>query len=144
MTTVIEFSGPILLDTCAAIWLMGGAPLSTPSQAAIHAANANNLGVYVSAFTSWEIGILVAKGRLPLTLSPEVWFDTLLAMPGLRLANLTPKVLIDSTSLPGTPPSDPADQIIAATARLHGFRLITRDGKLLDYARQGHILATKC
>jgi len=42
------------------------------------------------------------------------------------------------------PPSDPADQIIAATARLYGFRLITRDGKLLDYAEQGHILATKC
>jgi PIN domain nuclease of toxin-antitoxin system len=73
-----------------------------------------------------------------------VWFDTLLSMPGVRLANLTPKVLIDSTALPGTPPSDPADQIIAATARLYGFRLITRDGKLLDYARQGHILATKC
>jgi PIN domain nuclease of toxin-antitoxin system len=73
-----------------------------------------------------------------------VWFDALLAMPGIRLANLTPKVLVDSTALPGTPPSDPADQIIAASARLYGFRLITRDSKLLDYARQGHILATKC
>jgi PIN domain nuclease of toxin-antitoxin system len=144
MRTDIEFPGPVMLDSCAAIWLMGGAPLSAPSQAAIHVARANNLGVYVSAFTVWEIGILVAKGRLPLTLSPEVWFDTLLAMPGVRLANLTPKVLIDSTALPGTPPSDPADQIIAATARLHGFRVITRDSKLLDYAREGHILATKC
>jgi PIN domain nuclease of toxin-antitoxin system len=65
-------------------------------------------------------------------------------MPGVRLANLTPKVLIESTALPGRPPSDPADQIIAATARFYGFHLITRDGKLLDYAQQGHILASKC
>jgi PIN domain nuclease of toxin-antitoxin system len=135
---------PLLLDTCAAIWLMGGAPLSTSSLTLIEDARTGNIGVYVSAFTAWEIGILVAKRRLPLTLSPEVWFDALLAMPGIRLANLTPKVLVDSTALPGTPPSDPADQIIAASARLYGFRLITRDSKLLDYARQGHILATKC
>jgi len=46
--------------------------------------------------------------------------------------------------LPGAPPADPADRIIAATARLHGYRVITRDGKLLSYAAQGHILATAC
>jgi PIN domain nuclease of toxin-antitoxin system len=144
MRTEMESPGPVLLDTCAALWFMGGAPLSAPSRSAIHAAIVANLGVYISPFTAWEIGTLVAKGRLPLTLSPEVWFDTLLSMPGVRMANLTPKVLIESTALPGTPPSDPADQINAATARLYGLRLITRDSKLLDYARQGHILATKC
>jgi len=79
-----------------------------------------------------------------MTLSPEVWFDTLLALPGVRLAALTPKVLISSTALPGTPPSDPADRIIAATARLYGYRVITRDSKLLDYAAQGHVLVTAC
>jgi len=144
MRTEMDSPHPVLLDTCAALWLMGAEPISAPSRAAIHAATSSNLGVYVSAFTAWEIGTLVARRRLPLTLSPDVWFDTLLAMPGVRLANITPKLLIDSTALPGTPPSDPADQIIAATARLYGYRLITRDRKLLDYARQGHILATKC
>lgn len=102
------------------------------------------MGVYLSPFTAWEIGTLVSKGRLHLTLSPEVWFDALLALPGVRLAALTPKVLISSTALPGTPPSDPADRIIAATARLYGYRVITRDSKLLDYAVQGHVLATAC
>jgi PIN domain nuclease of toxin-antitoxin system len=135
---------PILLDTCAALWLMGGAPLSASSRTLIRDARTKNLGVYVSPFTAWEIGTLVVKKGLPLTLPPEEWFEALLAMPGVRLADLLPKVLIDSTALPGMPPSDPADQIIAATARLYGFRLITRDGKLLDYAQQGHILATKC
>ena len=135
---------PVLLDTCAAIWLMSHAPLSAASRTAIRTAQAANLGVYLSPFTAWEIGTLVSKGRLHLTLSPEVWFDTLLALPGVRLAALTPKVLIGSTALPGSPPSDPADRIIAATARLYGYRVITRDSKLLDYAAQGHVLVTAC
>ena len=135
---------PVLLDTCAAIWLMSRAPLSSASRTAIRAAQTANLGVYLSPFTAWEVGTLAAKGRLHLTLSPEVWFETMLALPGVRLAALTPQLLLHSTALPGTPPSDPADRIIAATARLYGYRVITRDSKLLDYAAQGHILVTVC
>jgi PIN domain nuclease of toxin-antitoxin system len=123
---------------------MSRAPLSTASRTAIRAAQSANLGVYLSPITAWEIGTLVAKGRLHLTLSPEVWFETLLALPGVRLAMLSPQVLIGSTALPGTPPNDPADRIIAATARLYGYRVITRDSKLLDYAAQGHVLVTGC
>jgi PIN domain nuclease of toxin-antitoxin system len=123
---------------------MSRAPLSSASRAAIRAAQTANLGVYLSPFTAWEIGTLVSKGRLHLTLSPEVWFESLLALTGVRLAELTPRLLIASTALPGKPPSDPADRIIAATARLNGYRVITRDSKLLAYAVQGHILATAC
>jgi PIN domain nuclease of toxin-antitoxin system len=134
----------ILLDTCAALWLMGGEPMSEASRSAIRKARALNTGVYVSPFTAWEIGTLVAKARLQLTLSPDAWFETLMALPGVRLAALTPKVLIASTVLPGTPPSDPADRIIAATARMHGHIVITRDQKLLAYAREGHIRVQPC
>ena len=137
-------AGPVLLDTCAAIWLMNRSPLSSVSRSAIRSAQTANLGVYLSPFTAWEIGTLVAKGRLHLTLSPEVWFESLLELPGVRLAELTAKLLISSTALPGTPPGDPADRIIAATARLYGYRVITRDSKLLGYAAQGHIMATAC
>jgi PIN domain nuclease of toxin-antitoxin system len=134
----------ILLDTCAAIWLMEGEPMSEASLLAIRGAREANVGVYLSPFTAWEIGTLIAKQRLHLTLSPDVWFETLLAEPGMRLAGLTPKILIASTALPGKPPSDPADRIIAATARVYGHVVITRDGKLLEYAREGHIRATLC
>jgi PIN domain nuclease of toxin-antitoxin system len=57
---------------------------------------------------------------------------------------ITPRLLISSTVLPGTPPSDPADRIIAATSRLYRYCVITRDKKLLDYAEQGHIQAIAC
>ena len=134
----------ILLDTCAAIWLMGGEPISQDSRKAILSAGAAHIGVYVSPITAWEIGTLIAKQRLQLTLSPEIWFERLLAMPGVRLAELTPMILLASAALPGSPPADPADRIIAATARVRGHVVITRDKKLLDYAREGHIRAIAC
>jgi PIN domain nuclease of toxin-antitoxin system len=134
----------VLLDTCAAIWIMNKMPLSIASRKAIQKAYRANAGVYVSPFTAWEVGMLVSKGRLTLTILPDAWFDSLIAMPGIRLAPLTPKILLASSALPGTPPADPADRIIAATARALGHILITRDAKLLDYAHQGHIRAIAC
>ena len=79
---------PVLLDTCAVIWLMSRATLAPASLTAIRAAQTASLGVYISPFTAWEIGTLVAKGRLHLTLTPEVWFERVLALPGVRLAGL--------------------------------------------------------
>jgi PIN domain nuclease of toxin-antitoxin system len=137
-------TAPILLDTCAALWLMGKEPMSPESLAALRTARAANSGIYVCTFTAWEIGTLVAKGRIQLTLTPEVWFESLLAIPGIRLSALSPAVLLASTSLPGTPPSDPADRIVAATARTFGYTVLTRDQKLLAYAQHGHMSALAC
>jgi PIN domain nuclease of toxin-antitoxin system len=123
---------------------MAGATMSPESLNAIRAARRANLGVYVSPFTAWEVGTLVAKIRVQLTLASDVWFANLLAQPGVRLAPLTPAELLASTALPGSPPSDPADRIIAATARLHGQIIVTRDRKLLAYAKEGHVRVQAC
>ena len=135
---------PVLLDSCAAIWLMNGDTISARSRAIINAAQTENAGIYVSPITAWEIATLAAKNRLQLTLSPEAWFDSLLRLPGVRLAPMPPKVLIASASLPGAPPQDPVDRIIAATGRTFGFSIITRNGELMLYARAGHIDAVAC
>jgi PIN domain nuclease of toxin-antitoxin system len=134
----------VLLDTCAAIWIMKKMPLAAPSRKVIQRAYSANAGVYVSPFTAWEVGKLASKGRLTLTLPPDIWFDSLIQMPGIRLAPLTPNILLASSALPGTPPSDPADRIIAATSRAFGYTLITRDTRLLSYAQQGYIRAVAC
>jgi PIN domain nuclease of toxin-antitoxin system len=135
---------PVLLDTCAAIWLVNGDPMSADSRASITAAQTQNLGVYVSPMTAWEVATLVAKNRLQLALSPEAWFDALLGLVGVRLAAMPPRVLIASTTLPGAPPRDPVDRIIAATGRTFGYSVVTRDGELMLYARAGHIDAVGC
>jgi PIN domain nuclease of toxin-antitoxin system len=46
--------------------------------------------------------------------------------------------------LPGALPADPADRIIAATAREYGFAVMTRDRALLAYADQGSLSAVTC
>jgi PIN domain nuclease of toxin-antitoxin system len=123
---------------------MDGEPLSLQARHAIRQARLSNLGIYVSPFSAWEVGTLVTKGGLRSALAPEVWFETLIGLPGLRLAPLTPRILLNSTCLPGTPHKDPADRILAATAREYGFSILTGDKLLLDYAQLGHIQAIAC
>jgi PIN domain nuclease of toxin-antitoxin system len=105
---------------------------------------AANEPVYISPITGWELGLLVSRGRMNLLTTPRRWFERLLQAPGMQLARLSPEVLISSSFLPGTPPKDPADRIFAATAREYGYRLVTRDRPLLEYAREGHIQALAC
>jgi PIN domain nuclease of toxin-antitoxin system len=133
----------LLLDTCAAIWLMNGDPMSPASLAAIAAAQSAR-AVHVSPITAWEIAMLAAPGRLALKLSPTAWFAALLAQPGVTLAAMPPAVLIASATLPGDAPRDPADRIIAATARECGFAIVTRGAELMPYARAGHVAAILC
>jgi PIN domain nuclease of toxin-antitoxin system len=90
------------------------------------------------------MGMLVSRGRINLSMSPDKWFARLIQAPGLQLCEMPPSVLAGASFLPGSPPRDPADRILAATAREFGYMLMTRDRPLLDYARQGHLQALAC
>ncbi len=135
---------PLLWDTCTAIWIYEKAKLSPAAIEAMSAAHRDGVPSYVSPITAWEIGMLTAHGRLQLLIRPERWFSNLFEVPGVRLAEMSPDVLIASSYLPGKPPKDPTDSIIAATARELGATLITRDRALLDYGAQGHIAVLEC
>jgi len=135
---------PILLDTCAAIWLAEDAPLAQSALDLLAAAADAEMSTYVSPITAWEIGMLVARSRLKLLITPQRWLQRLFEVPGVRLADMSPDLLIASSFLPGDPPRDPADRIIVATARDCGATLITRDHALLAYGEQGHIRVEAC
>jgi PIN domain nuclease of toxin-antitoxin system len=134
----------LLLDTCATIWISQNEPIAADALEAIDKAAREGDPIHVSPMTAWEIGLLNARGRLAMAMSPEDWFASLMRVPGMALAELTPKILIASSFLPGDPPREPADRIIAATARALRLQLVTRDRILLDYAEQGHIQAIAC
>ena len=76
--------------------------------------------------------------------TPKIWFARLLALPGIRSLPLTADILIHSTALPGRPPKDPADRIIAASARQYGHIVVTRDSAPLPYAHQGFLRTLVC
>ena len=134
----------LLLDTCAAIWIVEGEPLSQPATAAIDDSFVDGRPVLVSPITAWERGMMVAKGRVGSTITPQRWFQRLLDESGFLLADMPAEVLIDSSFLPGSIHGDPADRIIIATARAYGLTIVTRDRQILDYAALGHVRAIAC
>jgi PIN domain nuclease of toxin-antitoxin system len=135
---------PLLLDTHAAIWMTRNESLAPRATEAMNAVYQAAGIVFVSPITAWEVGLLVARNRLNLLMTPQRWFTRLLDVPGIRLADLSPDILMASSFLPGTPPRDPADRILLATARELGATLITRDRLLLKYGEDGQVSTIAC
>ncbi len=134
----------LLLDTCALIFLTEKTRLAAAAVETLQATSEGGGITYISPISAWEIGMLASRGRLQLLIRVERWFSNLFDAPGVRLADMSPDLLIASSFLPGKPPRDPADRIIAATARDLGATLVTRDRALLDYGSQGHIAVLEC
>ncbi|MBI3731957.1 MAG: type II toxin-antitoxin system VapC family toxin [Chloroflexi bacterium] len=123
----------IVLDTHIWLWWVHGDERLNQRQAeAIAGHEAEVIGV--SAISCWEVAKLVEKGRLSLPLPVQEWLAVALGYPGVRLLDLTPEIAVASTQLPGDFHSDPADQIIVATARVNACPLITSDSRILAYS----------
>jgi PIN domain nuclease of toxin-antitoxin system len=133
-----------LLDTCAVLWIAGGERIAPDAVKALAGAHEAGAPRYISPITAWEIGMLAARDRIKLLITPQRWFARLFEVPTVRLADMSPDLLIAASFLPGKPPRDPVDRIIAATAREHGFTLVTRDRALLDYGEQEHVPVLAC
>ena len=134
----------LLLDTCAAMWLMNNDEMTDEAVAAIDGCSDTGRPIFVSPITAWEVGNLGRKGRFKSNLSPQRWFEALRSTAGIQMCELSGEVLLQSSYLPGKLHRDPADRIIAATAREYGFTVMTRDLPLLDYAREGYLSAVEC
>jgi PIN domain nuclease of toxin-antitoxin system len=134
----------LLLDTCAAIWLVQGAFLEREALDAMARASEEDRPLRLSLITAWELGLLAKTGKAAMAAAPSAIFQSFLELPGVRAEPLTADVLINSSLLPGKIHGDPADRIIVATARALELTVITRDRAILEYARQGHVLALPC
>jgi len=130
---------PILLDTCAALWLANGSPLADGALEALEACD----GIHISPASAWELGQLTSRRRLSLSMDTGVWWDVLVEA-GVQVATMDAAILIASSMLPGAQIRDPVDRIIVATARNRGFRIMTRDRPILTYAAAGHVQAIAC
>lgn len=134
----------LLLDTCAALWMLSDAKLRSGTEQAVAQALGTGGKLFISPISAWEVGLLVARGKLALPFSPGEWYARLASLADQTIAPLTETILIASHFLPGTPPKDPMDRIMIATARDRGLRLITRDRMILDYAERGLVMALPC
>ena len=123
----------IVLDTHVWVWWVhDDAQLPENYRAYIQAHEADGLGV--SIISCWEVAKLVEYQRLKLPIPVAEWLDQALAYPGIQLLDLTPRIVVESTQLPGTFHRDPADQMIVATARVYDSPLVTLDDKIRAYS----------
>jgi PIN domain nuclease of toxin-antitoxin system len=134
---------PLLLDTCAAIW-MNEDRLSARGVDALTERYRQGVAIFVSPITALELGRLFAAGRLRSAISPAEYLKQLFGLPGVQPAEMPAQLLFDSSFLPGSIHKDPADRIIAATAREFGFTVMTCDRALLAYAAEGYLSAVEC
>jgi len=98
----------IVLDTHIWLWwVQDEKRLSHAQRQMLELNEATGLGV--SVISCWEIGMLVAKGRLVVADPVGQWVRQALRYPGIRQLRLTPTIAVDSTRLPGEFHPDPAD-----------------------------------
>lgn len=140
-----ELLDPIVLDTHVWVWFVEGDTTELSADVVAELEEAAGTGrLLVSAISVWEVAMLETRGRLSVTRPIRDWIAAALAIPGIRLLDLSPEISIDSCNLPGEIHGDPADRILAASARVIGGRLATKDLKLLAYSEGGALRAVNC
>ena len=133
----------LLLDTCTIMFIAENQAIRPLARQQVTAAS-NGDGVLVSPVSAWEIGLLAAKRGFVFYPDPKAWFQGFVVSPGVRVVPLTPEIAVDSSFLPPPLHTDPADRLLIATARALQVPLMTRDRRILSYARAGFVEAIPC
>ena len=119
-----------LLDTQAWLWSVLNHPrLSRRVRAALGAVPGQER-VGLAAISLKEAAWHLAHGRVVVDegFGPwPLWLRTAASSPYLEVLPLSVDVAIESEQLGDSFPPDPADRLIAATARVHDLTLITSD-----------------
>lgn len=123
----------IVLDTHAWVWWVSEPErVSARARGAIEKAVAGP-GAYVSSISVWEVAMLVAKGRLKLTLPVEAWVARSEALPYVRFVPVDNGLALGSVRLDGFTYPDPADRLILATALSLDAAVVTKDRRMRAY-----------
>lgn len=123
----------IVLDTHVWLWWISNPEnLSLAANQAIDQAITES-SVIISSISTWEVALLVDKGRLKLSVDIRDWVRKTESLPFIRFAPVDNTISLRSVNLPGHFHSDPADRIITATAMTMGLPLITKDDKIIAY-----------
>ena len=129
----------LVLDTHVWLWAVSGDKTLRQS-ARDHIRRAVQSGVVlIPSISVWELSMLWKRNRIQISQPIQDWITEALDRSGFVVAPLSPDVAVDAATLPGKFHSDPADCMIVATARINKAILLTRDSRIIEYARFGHI-----
>lgn len=120
-----------VLDTHAWVWYVADpGRLSERATATVDSAIASGRRLLVSSISAWEVALLVARGRLRLSIPVSSWISRSEALPFLEFVPVTNAIALRSVGLPHFH-ADPADRMIVVTAIEKGACVVTRDQKIL-------------
>lgn len=125
----------IVLDTHALIWWVNGdRQLSAKALNAIRKEAARAEGqLLVSVISTWEIALLVQRGRLTLTMDLGDWIGTVATIDAIQFVPVDNEIAMQSARLPGDFHPDPADRMIVALARHLTVPLVSGDARIRAY-----------
>jgi len=117
----------LLLDTHVWLWsLLEPGNLSRQARAAIQAPD-NEL--WLSPISTWELLILVERGRVHLDVPVDDWLAEAMRRAPMREAPLTHEIARASRQV-DLPHQDPADRFLGATAKVLDLTLVTADRRM--------------
>ena len=123
----------IVLDTHTWLWWASNPKNLSPPARKIIDSTVESGEILISSISAWEIALLVAKGRLQLTIEVSDWIAKSERLPFVTFIPVDNAIAVKSVSLPQPLHNDPADRIIVATATIVGASLVTKDERILNY-----------
>lgn len=119
-----------LLDTHVLLWWLGDAQRLLPAQRSMLDGAGAESPLLVSDITLWEIALLASRRRIHLRMPLREWLEAAIAPPLVQRSGITPAIAAEVAALPESFPRDPADRILAATARVLNATLVTCDERI--------------
>jgi len=120
----------ILLDTHAWLWLATEPRrLSRAATSAIEEAVRLG-GLAIASVSLLEMAWLMSHGRLRFTGTSAAALARMVDETGVHVRDISPAIAVVMMELLADLPGDPTDRLIAATARVEGLKLVTRDRRL--------------
>lgn len=126
----------VLLDTHILIWWrLNHRRLSAARNRILQGLEKRGEPAAVSAITLWELAKMAELGRLEVDAPLEEWLGSVENDPMISVLPLTARIAAESVRLGAGFLKDPADQLIVATARCHGLRLMTADERIRRWGK---------
>ena len=120
----------LTLDTHAWIWMVEGIPRLDSRMIASIEQTAASAPVYVASISLWEVAMLVSRNLVNLSMPMRDCFSLALERTGFSLAPINADIALAAAALSTDFPGDPADRLIAATAKVLDAPLVTADRKI--------------
>ena len=118
----------LLLDTHILLWSLLD-PMQPTRDVATELESLSN-ELWLSPINTWEVIILVERGRVALETDPITWLRSAYTKIPFKEAPITHEVAIQSRTI-DLPHQDPAYRFLVATAVVYGLTLVTADERLL-------------